>query len=103
MRGGRASLSSFHDAFIPDNGELVVWGFDPQSKSKSRGVVPFDWFKSMNVAKVYGDPNSVLGILDVEGNVYHYDGSGVSTPALVAAKCKDVACMTGSKTVLLVK
>jgi hypothetical protein len=99
----RASLISFHAAFIPDNGELVVWGYDPQSKSKSRGVVPFDWFKSMNVAKVYGDPNSVLGILDVEGNVYHCDGSGAVKPVLVAAKCKDVACMTGSKTVLLVK
>lgn len=82
-------------------GKLVVWGFDPQTASQSNGVVPLTWFEPRKAAKVYGDPNSTMGILDVDGNVLHCQAG--AEPVLVATECKDVCCITGTRTVLFIK
>jgi hypothetical protein len=81
----------------------VVWGYDPQTGSLTSGAVPFNHVQAKDVVKVYGDPNSTIGILLSDGSVYHYSVPGSAEPVLIASHCKDVACMAGSQIVFLIK
>ncbi|KAI9282975.1 regulator of chromosome condensation 1/beta-lactamase-inhibitor protein II [Umbelopsis sp. AD052] len=88
---------------INEKGHLVVWGYNPQTGSLTSGAVPFHNVRATDVVKVYGDSNSTIGLLLSDGSVYHYSVPGSVEPVLVASDCKDVACMAGSQTVILIK
>ena len=86
-----------------DKGDLVVWGYDPQTGSLTSGATSFSNVHAKDVVKVYGDPNSTIGILYSDGSVYHYSVPGSVEPVLITSHCKDVACMAGSQIVILIK
>ncbi|KAJ2959033.1 hypothetical protein NQZ79_g5448 [Umbelopsis isabellina] len=88
---------------LDDQGKLIVWGYDPVTKSKSNKVIPFDVFGANEVVGVYGDPSTVMGIINADGDVLQCDFTGNNQPVRVATGCRDVACMVGTKAVLLLK
>ncbi|KAG2182078.1 hypothetical protein INT43_007005 [Umbelopsis isabellina] len=72
-----------------DQGELVVWGYDPVTKSKSNKVIPFDVFGANEVVKVYGDPSTVMGIINADGDVFQCAFEGNNQPIRVATGLSD--------------
>ncbi|RUS15532.1 hypothetical protein BC937DRAFT_92341 [Endogone sp. FLAS-F59071] len=106
IRGIQRIVYAFADTTLGlnDKGELVLWGFNPQTSCIASIPTAFTKFGDSAPVQVYGNGSSIIGALDKEGQIWQYSLSeNKANPVILLNRCVDIAYCGIDNTIVAIR